>query len=165
MSESIETCTIPAKVPHVEPSRGYVVSPNWSRYLRQLDEWCSPFAGATDWYRDLLNYTLVWDHVVDGDPIHRAHADVSFEAVLIKWPFNNFWQNYQRELVPLLSDWIAKWRADGESMGAWIGYVTIPMFMLTKIRGAEFAESKRDYIERSIIIDRKLDIEEEKQEA
>lgn len=76
-------------------------------------EICGKNEPAREWLSELWALTFLWDHVVDGDLVNIAQAELALEAVTLKWPLNAFYQKFGAALVPVLSNALSAWRDGG----------------------------------------------------
>ena len=75
-----------------------------------LREACANDAFAFAWVQQVKDLALLWDHLVDKDPIDVQLAETTLEAVLLQWPFNPFYAKNGQHLALVLSNVIAQWR-------------------------------------------------------
>jgi len=85
-------------------------TPNNREYMGLLWEICKPNAQAYKWLAQLTQTALVWDHVVDYDPIDLKMTDSVFKALLLEWSLNTFWQTNHASLLPVMSSAISNWQ-------------------------------------------------------
>jgi len=90
----------------------YPVTPASKEWDALMAEICGERLDARQWLADLWDLTMTWDHLVDGDPMDVWRAERAFEAIVLQWPFNVFWQKHGPLLSPVLSNALAAWRTD-----------------------------------------------------
>lgn len=109
-------------------------------YAALLQEMCGPdHPDACAWLQQLLCLTVTWDHIRDNDPIDKQVAATAFEAALLDWPANEFWQAHRMILRPVLANAISAWlHSDrGERIKAYDVYSEVPCavaFLLGGVR-------------------------------
>lgn len=91
----------------------YPETPSVKVWHALMAEMCAGHPDALEWLNQLWGVALTWDHLVDGDPLNLPLAELSFEAVLLRWPLNQFWTRHGLLLAPVLSNAIAGWRDGG----------------------------------------------------
>jgi len=74
-----------------------------------LDEAIATNPEARQWLNEWFETTLVWDHVVDDDPIDKEQTHRVFKALVCQWAFNQFWIDHRASLVPSLVTAISAW--------------------------------------------------------
>lgn len=70
---------------------------------------------AREWLAQLWALALLWDHLVDNDPVNIAQAELALEAVVTKWPVNAFFLKHGPILAPVLANALAAWRSGGRA--------------------------------------------------
>lgn len=108
--------TVPQKV-EMHPKLRTLITPESSvmtplhyEYAETLKAMCGQDVHAYTWLLQLMEVCLTWDHIVDGDPLDVQMAERSFEAMLLEWPLNPFWNRAKEFLAPVMSNAIAAWR-------------------------------------------------------
>ena len=105
----------------------------WAAFQADAVKACGDNIHAQVWLLDVFNLALTWDHLADNDPLDLDVADDVFEAVLLRWPTNEFWRANQVLLIPVLSNAIAAWRGgDGYQV-----YVDIPLAIAYILGGSD----------------------------
>jgi hypothetical protein len=84
----------------------------WYELIAQL---CGKEQAARDWLSELWAAALLWDHLTDGDAVNLAQAELVFEALLLKWPLNQFYMKHAAWLAPTLSNALSAWRDGGRA--------------------------------------------------
>ena len=65
---------------------------------------------AVDWVHQACRIARFWDHVVDGDPISKLEAEMSFQALLFDWPEMPFYKDFGPQLRSAVKRSIFEWR-------------------------------------------------------
>lgn len=99
-------------------------------YMKLVEELCSPDVFAFDWYKQLLNAALMWDHLVDGDAADPLVVNRVMEFLITEWPINPFLKKYGEHLMPAMVAAIDAWKfsyRDGISKDfAYLVYADVP---------------------------------------
>ena len=77
-------------------------------YYRILSEFLP--AQAVNWVHQACRIARFWDHIVDGDPISKLEAEMSFQALLFDWPQLPFYQDFGPQLRAAMARSISEWR-------------------------------------------------------
>jgi len=108
-------------------------------YLEIMRQLCQQTPGSFEWFSDLLEAGLVWDHIVDGDTLDVAMADRVFVALVTRWPLNPWWTRNAVVLVPVLINAISAWRWSNQKNApkdrAYDIYTEVPATMAFLIGG------------------------------
>lgn len=91
----------------IEPAR---FTPKNKEYMDLLWTICAPNAQAYKWVTQVVETALVWDHVIDNDPIDYHMTDRAFKALLTEWAINPFWTANAHSLLPTISSSISNWQ-------------------------------------------------------
>lgn len=111
------------------------------RYIELVAKLCEPAPGALEWFLDLLDVALVWDHLADGeaDAEDAKRADRMFEAIVTRWPVNPFYKAHSTLLIPTLAAAISAWRFSNQpgapKLKAYDLYTEVPAVMALIIGG------------------------------
>jgi hypothetical protein len=65
---------------------------------------------AINWVHQACRIARFWDHIVDGDPISKLEAEMSFQALLFDWPELPFYQDFGPQLRAAMLRSISEWR-------------------------------------------------------
>ena len=96
----------PAKVVTPEP---IVLSQTCQQYLSVCKEMCNDDF-AYSWLYQLIEASLTWDHLVDGDAVDPEMTDRVFTSLVTQWPINPFLKQYGGFIMPALSSAISAWK-------------------------------------------------------
>lgn len=117
----------------------YPVQQEHKEYLSVVRELCAPNSNASLWLEDVFRLAMLWDHIVDGDPVDVDEADKLFESILLTWPANPFYTQFGLLLTPLLSSIISTWRASNSGdakANDCLVYVDLPLSVAFLLGGA-----------------------------
>ena len=65
---------------------------------------------AITWVHQACRIARFWDHIVDGDPISKLEAEISFNALLFEWPEMPFYNDFGPQLRNAVKRSIFEWR-------------------------------------------------------
>ncbi len=87
------------------------ISKTCQDYLALLEEMCGGDRNAYLWLTQVVQISLVWDHIVDGDPLNAARADEALTSVTTEWMVNPFLRKYGEYLAPTMVVALAAWKS------------------------------------------------------
>ena len=109
------------------------------QYLEAVQEICRPEPLAFRWFCQVLDTALLWDHIIDGDPIDKEGANRAFQALTMDWVFNDWFIRNRASLVPVLNGCMEAWKNNDHpgSDGSYSIYTQLPAALALLIRGPE----------------------------
>lgn len=112
-------------------------TPTQRQYMELVQEICGPNTAAYRWFSQAMDAALLWDHVVDGDPIDKERAHGTFQALTMDWAFNEFYHANRLPLVTAWSNCVDTWRngLQGESPDAFLLYTQLPATLCLLLHG------------------------------
>lgn len=115
---------------------------------------CGDRDDAMVWLRQISQISMIWDHVVDGDPWKPDEVSAAFEVMLTEWPYNAFWRQHGVQLAPALAVMISSWRfanAGGPRLEAIAVYKDLPCLVAWLLGGRERMQKVEQMIKQSAI--------------
>lgn len=86
------------------------LTPTCTAYLLALRQMCGEEVHAYSWLEGLIKVALVWDHLVDNDPVNHGALDEVMVIMITEWPRNPFLRKYGDYLMPTCAASISAWR-------------------------------------------------------
>lgn len=83
------------------------------KYLSAVAEICKPQPLAYRWFEQVLEVALLWDHIVDGDPIDAVEAETALQAATLTWVHNVWYVQNAASLTPVLMNCLSAWKHGG----------------------------------------------------
>lgn len=111
-----------------------IETPTQSAYLALVKEICGPCTAAYRYFLLACEAGLLWDHIVDGDPIDRSRADEVFAAITTDLVFNDWYIANRLYLTALQIDAIAAWKF-GNRDNNYQFYRSLPLGLATILHG------------------------------
>lgn len=110
-------------------------------YLALVAEICSGHPMAYRWFCQVMEAALVWDHVVDGDPVSTKDANATFVAMSLEWINNPFFYAHRAALTPVLMNAIGAWmHSKPDTVKGYDLYTELPTTLALVIHGTEAAQ-------------------------
>ncbi len=140
---------------HVLPVKGSESSQLQAEYFKLLQQMLGTQGqmgqAAYQWFFNVCQLLMTWDHIQDNDPIDKTHAFAVFESVLVDWPDNLFWQAHGKALRPVLANCISAWVNERHcAFKGWDGYSEVPGAMALLVGGrqlhAQFQRAIREQV-------------------
>ena len=123
-------------------------TPLHKEYLSVVQEICAAEPMAYRWFEQVMDAALLWDHVIDDDPIDKTRADAAFHALTIEWINNDWFYRNRAFLTPVLMNAITAWRAQD----SYYLYTELPGVLALIFKGTkgadEYGRKIRHLIER-----------------
>jgi hypothetical protein len=94
--------------PVLKPVAADIIPECHNEYYKILSEFLP--AQAVNWVHQACRIARFWDHIVDGDPISKLEAEMSFQALLFDWPQLPFYQDFGPQLRAAMQRSISEWR-------------------------------------------------------
>ena len=94
--------------PTQKPVAADIIPDCHEEYYRILREFLPE--QAITWVHQACRIARFWDHIVDGDPISKLEAEISFNALLFEWPEMPFYNDFGPQLRNAVKRSIFEWR-------------------------------------------------------
>jgi hypothetical protein len=94
--------------PTQKPVAADIIPDCHEEYYRILSDFLP--TQAVNWVHQACRISRFWDHIVDGDPISKLEAEMSFQALLFDWPQLPFYQDFGPQLRAAMARSISEWR-------------------------------------------------------
>jgi hypothetical protein len=105
-------------------------------YLAVMQDVCKNEPAAFRWFVQVMDAALLWDHIVDGDPIDRESANRTMTAITMDWILNDWFHKSRVALIPILSGCLTAWKNAGPgSRESYYAYVQIPNAICLLLHG------------------------------
>lgn len=135
------------------------------QYNGLLLDLCKNTPGAAAWVQSLWEILLTWDHIEDGDAVDRAVANRAFEALMLHWPQNPFFNANKERLLPVMFNAVSAWRhsnAGGPANKGWDFYTEIPCTIAAIIGGMQ---AVNHYVPRLRALAERIHAEDDKEDG
>jgi hypothetical protein len=100
--------SVQSNPPKFKPVAADIIPDCHEEYYQILSEFLP--AQAVNWVHQACRIARFWDHIVDGDPISKLEAEMSFQALLFDWPQLPFYQDFGPQLRAAMQRSISEWR-------------------------------------------------------
>jgi hypothetical protein len=113
-------------------------------------------AAAQEWLLMLFRATQGLDDWYDGDKVEKRDIENYVYLLLVQFPSNPFYMYYQKELTPILSNYVLKWtganalEAKGEQLHKsfmWrAGFYDVVLEVVRIVHGPQVAIAASEYV-------------------